>query len=49
MCAPTNEPFPEVPASGPHGSGHAMRGSGVNPDEACERILASLYEAALDA
>ena len=45
---PENEPFPGVPASGAHGPDNAMGGRGVNPDDAFERILASLYEAALD-
>ena len=45
---PGNDPSPEVPASGPRGPGTAPGGSGVKRDDAFERILASLYEAALD-
>ena len=45
---PENESFPGVPASGAHGPDNATGERGVNPDDAFERCLAALYEAALD-
>ena len=46
--APGNEPFPGDAASGAHGRDNAMGGRGVNADDAFERIVGLLYEAALD-
>ena len=46
--APGNEPFPGDAVSGAHGRDNAPGGRGMNPDDAFERIVGLLYEAALD-